>query len=738
MIYFVKAEIYINGTVHASYNNATSLFLLESCSVVINGKLYFLANICKDQLIGLVSGTKYIIMEEYSVIEFDDNILSKLVLIHDYHDNNINNNIYSYEPNPFCLFQYVTTNSTFKIPPPTDHYKIIINTVGYLYGVAQSIIDSIKYHTSHCRWIQSAAYYGYRSGPVNEKIIIADYFNQNKAHNHLCMCSSDGSYNCSADEIGPVYPGQVVRANILLPHAHEMHVVYAETLEDSLSQSGCKVSHQYELINTLDGDCKMLNFTIVSNATKECELFFKLRLSMYFYYEAFYVKLLKCPEGFSLINGVCDCDPILANSDLHIENCDIEKVAIKRPPNSWIFSGTSNVTKYLLSTPCPMDYCLPHSSALNLSNPDLQCQSNRSGILCSQCQHGLSNVFGSSRCMKCTNVYILITLIVIVAGIVLVVLLYLLNLTVTNGTINGIILYANIVSINDSVFLVNDIVIKPLKVFISFINLDLGIETCYYNGMDSYAKMWLQLFFPLYLILIATFIIIASRYSYRIQRITFARSLPVLATLFLLSYTGILRVVSTVLFSYSTIIELPSGHKELVWSIDASVPLFGVKFTILFITCLVLFLLLIPFNFILMFTRSLSQFKMINHFKPLLDALHGSHSDKHYYWIAVHIVTRNLLLALHAVNSGIQLAISAMFLVVFGAAYGYIQPYKSRYVNVQELMLLVNLTILYGVAVCYHNYNDNAIFSKTANVMITTTLLHFSAIVLYHFLTYTS
>ena len=55
---------------------------------------------------------------------------------------------------------------------------------------------------------------------------------------------------------------------------------------------------------------------------------------------------------------------------------------------------------------------------------------------------------------KCTNVHILITIIVIVAGIVLVVLLYLLNLTVTNGTINGIIFYANIVSINDSVFLV--------------------------------------------------------------------------------------------------------------------------------------------------------------------------------------------------------------------------------------------------------------------------------------------
>ena len=79
-------------------------------------------------------------------------------------------------------------------------------------------------------------------------------------------------------------------------------------------------------------------------------------------------------------------------------------------------------------------------------------------------------------------------MIIIIAGIVLVVLLYLLNLTVTNSTINGIIFYGNIISINDSIFLTNNYVFYPLRVFISFSNLDLGIETCFYNGMDGYAK----------------------------------------------------------------------------------------------------------------------------------------------------------------------------------------------------------------------------------------------------------
>ena len=305
--------------------------------------------------------------------------------------------------------------------------------------------------------------------------------------------------------------------------------------------------------------------------------------------------------------------------------------------------------------------------------------------------------------MECTNKYILITIIVIGTGIVLVVLLYLFNLTVAKGTINGIIFYANIISINDSYFLTNNNAFKPLQVFISFTNLDLGIETCFYHGMDSYAKMWLQLFFPFYLIVIASSIIIASRYSSRILRLTFSRSLPVLATLFLLSYTGVLRTVSTVLFSYSIITHLPSGHHQMVWSMDASVPLFSMKFTILFIACLVLFLLLIPFNTILLFARYLSKFRMINRFKPLLDAFQGPYKDKYYYWVAVNIILRSVFFTLYGLKSKLRLLIATVILVVFATCHGYIKPNKNKVVNVHELLLLINLTITYAVS--YYSSN---------------------------------
>jgi len=134
---------------------------------------------------------------------------------------------------------------------------------------------------------------------------------------------------------------------------------------------------------------------------------------------------------------------------------------------------------------------------------------------------------------------------------------------------------------------------------ISFANLDLGIEICFFNGMDDYAKMWLQLVFPAYLIIIAIMLIITSRYSTRIQRLTACRALPVLATLFLLSYTKVLRTVSYVLFFYITIFQLPTKQTTLVGSVDTSGKIFGAKFTLIFTMSLLLFLSLLLFNIIL-------------------------------------------------------------------------------------------------------------------------------------------
>ena len=83
-------------------------------------------------------------------------------------------------------------------------------------------------------------------------------------------------------------------------------------------------------------------------------------------------------------------------------------------------------------------------------------------------------------------------------------------MTVATGTIHGLIFYANILTANYSVFLP---FATPnfLTVFISWLNLDLGIEICFYDGMDSYGKFLLQLVFPIYVfVLIGTIIVLCE------------------------------------------------------------------------------------------------------------------------------------------------------------------------------------------------------------------------------------
>ena len=86
-----------------------------------------------------------------------------------------------------------------------------------------------------------------------------------------------------------------------------------------------------------------------------------------------------------------------------------------------------------------------------------------------------------------------------------------------------------------------------------------------------------------------------------------------------------LRTTSTALFFYSKIIHLPSEHITIVWLVDSHVPLFGIKFTILFTICLILFFILLQFtlSLLLVFTMHAGyslHLKLLTDLNPLLDA----------------------------------------------------------------------------------------------------------------------
>ena len=183
------------------------------------------------------------------------------------------------------------------------------------------------------------------------------------------------------------------------------------------------------------------------------------------------------------------------------------------------------------------------------------------------------------------------------AGIALVAALIFLNITVSVGTINGLIFYANIFRVNQATFFPPNTTNSFLSWFIAWINLDIGIESCFYNGLDAYFKTWLQFIFPLYIWVLVIVIIVSSYYSTTAAKLSGRNAVQVLATLFLLSYAKLLRVIITVFQPTELVYSDKTVRKA--WFYDGNVDYLKGKHIPLFIAALLLLLISLPYTFIL-------------------------------------------------------------------------------------------------------------------------------------------
>ena len=284
------------------------------------------------------------------------------------------------------------------------------------------------------------------------------------------------------------------------------------------------------------------------------------------------VDILECPIGFvknaDQISGQhqCQCEQFLA--DNHVQcNVSLEPYKFLRSGNSWFGYINNTQTCITGTTNCPFDYCNRSNVSFDIMAPDRQCLGNRTGILCGQCQSHLSIMLGSNRCGTCSNWYLFLLPVFALAGIVLVAVLMFLNLSVSVGTINGLLFYANMVKLNEAFFFPNGS-IPVVSQFISWLNLDLGIEVCLFDGLDGYWNTWLQFVFPAYLFLLMGGIIVGCRYSVWLCRLCGSHAVPALATLFLMSYTKILLTVTNAL----SMSQLPcNGSILTVWSVDGNI-----------------------------------------------------------------------------------------------------------------------------------------------------------------------
>ena len=413
------------------------------------------------------------------------------------------------------------------------------------------------------------------------------------------------------------------------------------------------------------------------------------------------VQLLDCPPGFTLTGQHrCDCDKrILTN----LLTCNISNQTVRRHGNIWVnatFSGnTSNGV--IVHKHCPFEYCKPEQLDVNLTHPETQCAFDHYGTLCGACKPNFSLALGGSHCLpNCSNKYLLLLIVFILAGFALVFFIKILNLTVSQGTINGLVFYANIVAANRSVFFPaqQNNFLSFLSVFISWLNLDLGIETCFIKGLDGYCKTWLQFVFPFYVWLIAAAIILVSHYSTRATKIFGDASVSVLATLFLLSYAKLLRSIITI-FSFTTL-EYPDNITANVWSFDGNLQYLSSKHIPLFLIALITLLLLwLPYTAVLLsaqWLRTQTHHRRLHWLKPFLDAYYGPFKDKHHYWVGVLLVVRGVLFVFFAAFFAVENNVNLLLTIVssFSLAALPASVYKNVWLSTLENSFFLNLGVL--------------------------------------------
>uniref|UniRef100_A0A1X7UX95 EF-hand domain-containing protein n=1 Tax=Amphimedon queenslandica TaxID=400682 RepID=A0A1X7UX95_AMPQE len=199
----------------------------------------------------------------------------------------------------------------------------------------------------------------------------------------------------------------------------------------------------------------------------------------------------ECPIGFSVDSSqgrfICACSQSVSRENV---TCNITSLNITHNGLLWIGTyhtttpfnaNATNPNACIINEDCLL-YCSPNPVTFQLNDTDTQCVDNRGHRMCGSCRDGYSLLMGSNKCGQCHDNYMIIAWIALFAvmGVLLVVLLIALNLTVSVGTLNGLLFYANIVKLYEPVFSRKG-ALPVLSQVISWINLDFGFEICFHN-----------------------------------------------------------------------------------------------------------------------------------------------------------------------------------------------------------------------------------------------------------------
>ena len=557
----------------------------------------------------------------------------------------------------------------------------------------------------------------------------------------LCDPDSDNVVPIWSYEVQHVFPGQALKYNAAF---------FSQNYDDSYSFTDGTLMLAINgtlVLNKYITGCSLVEYTPKYISYGEHIIALTVTIDRLSNIQEAYILFVfnECPIGFSINSSdVCTCSFSKENV-----TCDIDSLNITHNGLLWIGTydtstpfnaNVTNPNACIINEDCLL-YCSPNPVTFHLNDTNTQCVDNRGQRMCGSCREGYSLLMGSNKCGHCRNNYMMIAWIALFAvmGVLLVVLLIALNLTVSVGTLNGLLFYANIVKLYEPVFLREG----PLPVFsqvISWINLDFGFEVCFYNGMDSYAKQWLQFAFPLYLWIIIFIIIqLCKRYG-KMSKLMGSHVVPVLCTLTFLSYTKLVRTIVIVLHKREVTLHCTNETVRSVslWYEDPNVEYAKGKHAGLFgFALLVSVFFVIPYTLFLLchpvLEKHLSHFKLFkswSHFKPIFDAYSGPMKDDYRCWPGLLLVTRiPVLLIVTFFKNESHFLLLAVAAIILSLSFIFGGVYRKKLNTIIEFWFLLNLCIMATLSVAFTDESKVLIWYNTC---LSVFVFSFILIVIYH------
>ena len=414
------------------------------------------------------------------------------------------------------------------------------------------------------------------------------------------------------------------------------------------------------------------------------------------------ITLTECLFGFVYTEaggGNCQCSNATIRSTV---TCDEDLKLFSVTYGWWIGpegpGGTGLVYKQCLLNYCAVQTEYVKSVTVQPQALDDQCANHRTGLLCGRCQEGYSAVFGTNQCMKCSNSPLGLLVFFAAAGIGIIAVISFFHITVSDGYINSLLFYVSIVS-SYEVYFTGHLEGREVFIPIFLLNLDMGFETCFYDGMTPLDRVGLSLVFPTYLFILMVLFIWLASHSFKVSQWLAKNSFTpskLLATLITLSYNSITQSCFQILGFVEVTVYQEDGSSSVIrpWANDPNVEYFSPLHTFLFVisvALLIVFVIPVPILLILPSFTSCGLWRL----KPLYDAFVSPLKDRFAFWIGLSFVLRIIYFTIASFSEPpLNLLLLGVGLALALILTATVQPYKSATQNTLDDFFQFNILLL--------------------------------------------